>query len=346
MKKYEYNEFEVKTDYIDEIEQEEISHKRKRRKKGIKNTLLSLVFVFVVFGIVINAGLETFGISNPLSDLNLNIGVNSSETDPTAGFSADRKDDFITILVGVTDEGESRTDALVLVAYDKANQTVEMMNIPRDTYCNATTNSKKVNAAYVRGIDHTMATVADLVGFTPDKYIVMNFDGLAEIIDTIGGVEVDVQFDMKYDDPTQDLHIDIKAGLQVLDGENSVDYLRFRKNNNGSGYATGDLGRIEATQAFISTLKDQMLSMSTILKIPSISTSVFNNVTTDLTLSEIAWLGTNGLKITELNSQTLPGVAKYISGVSYYVPNGTEILELVNEKFNPYIEDITSLNLY
>lgn len=331
MKKFEYNEFEVKNDYVDEIKP---SKKKKKRQK--RKTILSLFITIAVAFIVINAGLDTFSMSS----------FGSFETDPTDQFSSDRKEDFINILVAVTDEGERRTDALVLVAYDKENQTIELMNIPRDTYCNATSNSKKVNSAYVLGIENTTNTVADLVGFVPDKYIVMNFDGLAEIIDTLGGVEVDVPFNMKYDDPTQDLHININAGLQVLDGENSVNYLRFRKNNDGTGYAMGDLGRIEATQDFISTLKDQLLSASTILKIPSLATTVFDNVKTDLTVSEIAWIGTNGLKLETLNSQTLPGVAKYIGGISYYVPNGDEILQLTNEKFNPYLEDITELNLY
>ncbi|MFI3114936.1 MAG: LCP family protein [Clostridia bacterium] len=355
MKKREYSEEEAKRELIEDLRQmldhaeEELEYsndfsitddfekiiKRKKRKKSDKKKRrrrlrrMKLTFILIVFLIIV------FTIKFLIFDI----------ANPTLDFEKDRKDDFLTVLVGVTDEDGYRTDALVLVAFDTKNQTVELLNIPRDTYCDATTNSKKVNASYILGIEKTMSTVADLVGFTPDKYVVINFEGLVEIIDTIGGVSVDVLIDMKYDDPTQDLHIDIQKGLQVLDGKNSVDYLRFRKNNDGTGYAMGDLGRIEATQAYISALKEQIISLKTVVLLPSIINSVFSNVKTDLEVEEIKWLALKALSIEELNSQTLSGEAKYINGISYYVPNGTGILECINEKFNPFLEDITTLNL-
>lgn len=348
MKNYEYNEFEVKSDFIDEIDclsddgQDDLedksksqkpTKKKKRHKRGF-GIFMSAIFFFAICAFVINTCSIIF------------TGQGIFLKNPTISLGGGRQDGFITILLGVTDEGESRTDALVLVAYDTKNKKIELLNIPRDTYCDATTNSKKVNASYVLGIEKTMSTVSDLIGFLPDKYVVVNFDGLAQIIDTLGGVEVDVAFDMKYDDPTQDLHIDIKKGLQTLDGKNSVNYLRFRKNNDGTGYAMGDLGRIEATQGFIDQLFSQVMSLSTAFKLNDITNTIFDNIETDLSLSEILWLSLNALKLEELNSQTLPGVAKYINSISYYVPSGSDILEVVNEKLNPYIKDIEKLNLY
>lgn len=341
MKNYEYDELEIRRSFVannkERRKQEKILAKKQRRKARRKKAL-AFIFMVCVFSFIIVTAKDYL---EPIKAI-----LKGDDSSPMISLAGDRKDDFLTILVCVTDEDEIRTDSIVLIAYDKENQTVELLNIPRDTYCNATTNSKKVNSAYIGGIEKTMTTVSELVGFLPDKYIIANFDGLAQIIDVLGGVEVDVPFNMKYDDPTQDLHIDITKGVQLLDGKNSVHYLRFRKNNDGSGYAMGDLGRIEATQGFISTLKDQVFSTSTILKAPQIATKIFDNIKTDLKLSEIIWLSTNIAKGIELNSQTLPGEAKYISGISYYVPNGDKIITLVNEKYNPYKEEITSINLY
>lgn len=326
-------EFDTKNENIDSPKKAKLEKKRKKqRKRRFWIMILSMLCLIITISVTTNALKEVI--------VDVEIEQPSLEVDPTRFHLGDKKEDFITILIAITDQDELRTDALVLCSYDKLNQNIELLNIPRDTYCDATSNSKKINSAYVLGISNTMKTVSELVGFMPDKYIIANFNGLVEIIDSIGGVLIDVPIDMKYDDPTQDLHINIEKGLQLLDGKNSVDFLRFRKNNNGTGYATGDLGRIEATQNFVDTLKNQLLSVSTILKVPQLATSIFSNVKTDLEIGEIIWLGTNGLSINSLNSQTLPGVAKYINGISYYVVDTKETSQIINEKFNPYIDDI------
>lgn len=98
---------------------------------------------------------------------------------------------------------------------DTKDKTINVMNIPRDTMCNntATGASKKINAAYGMdtggkggNIEQTSKEIERLMGFRPDKYVIVNFDGIAAIVDAIGGVDYDVPFDMKYDDPSQNLH--------------------------------------------------------------------------------------------------------------------------------------------
>ena len=80
-------------------------------------------------------------------------------------------------------------------------------------------------------IEQTSKEIERLMGFRPDKYVIVNFDGIAAIVDAIGGVDYDVPFDMKYDDPSQNLHIDLKKGQQPLDGKQIVGFLRWRHNN-------------------------------------------------------------------------------------------------------------------
>lgn len=329
----------LRNQYEKEKRRKRAIKRKKYRQKRIISLIASAVFVAVVFFVVGNAFME-----NVVADLG---GVGLSITKPSVMQGEDRKEDVLTILVAVTDEDELRTDALILVYYDKANQIVNLLNIPRDTYSNATNQNKKVNSAYVVGIENTIQMVEDLTGIRPDKYVVANFYGLAQTIDIIGGVEVTIPFRMKYDDPEQDLYIDLQEGTQVLNGEQAVHFLRWRKNNEGiypEGYANGDLGRIENTQAFIQTLKSQLFQASTIFKIPQMVNNAFFNIDTDFTLAEIMWAGTSALSI-EVTSYMLPGEDAYRSGVSYYLPFEDEILELINESFNPLNTPVTSLNL-
>lgn len=315
--------------------------------KKIIGLVLSVAFICLVFNIVINAAIDNINNKSPINYDNLNQDYNNQDNNiQDEQVISQRKEDFITILIGVTDEDELRTDALILCAFDVKNEKISLLNIPRDTYADATKQSKKINSAYVLGINHTKDMVSKLVGFMPDKYIVMNFSGIEEIIDILGGVTVDVPFNMKYDDPEQDLHINIKSGTQTLDGKNAVHFLRWRKNNNGTGYATGDIGRIENTQEFINTLKEQCLSLKTVLKLPEIANTVFENIQTDFKLDEILWFITNASSNLTIDSKMLDGQADYIGGVSYYIPSENEILNTINESFNPFNYEITSIDLY
>ena len=120
------------------------------------------------------------------------------------------------------------------------------------------------------------------MGFRPDKYVIVNFDGIAAIVDAIGGVDYDVPFDMKYDDPSQNLHIDLKKGQQHLDGKQTVGFLRWRHNNDYTvQYTNGDEGRVENQQKFLKALAGQVLQIKNVTKIRSIAEAVFKNVKTD-----------------------------------------------------------------
>ena len=314
--------------------------RRKRRKKRILNFILSVAFISSVFFVVVKAGLENAEIDKQSRNHSL------ITENPMDSVSGDRKEDFLTILISITDEDELRTDALVLASFDEQNKKISLLNIPRDTLSNATKQNKKITSAYVLGIDHTMDVVKEVTGVMPDNYVTCNLDEILLIAEILGGVTIDVPFDMKYDDPTQDLHIDIKKGVQTLYGEDIIEYLRWRKNNDNVGYPDGDLGRINAFQEFVFAAKDQLLTMENLFKIPEIVKVIFNNTETDLKLTEMIWLAENGSKATDISTDLLPGEDKYIGGVSYYIPHEEEIINLVNEKYNPQTNDIEKLNLY
>ena len=112
------------------------------------------------------------------------------------------------------------------------------------------------------------------------------------IIDLLGGVEYYVPVDMDYDDPTQNLHIHLKKGRQVLNGAKAEQFVRFRKPNKWNKeirkyYDGSDLKRLEAQQDFLKELMKQKLTLKYFPKLTSIINEIFDNVETNFSLNEI-----------------------------------------------------------
>ncbi len=258
-----------------------------------------------------------------------------------------RRDNFFTVLVVGIDAASNSTDTIMLAAFDNEQKKMSIMSIPRDTITNTKRANKKINAAYVshdKDIESLYDEVESVTGVRPDKYALVTVDGFVEVIDAIGGVEVDVPIDMVYNDPTQDLKINIKKGLQTLDGYDSMGFMRYRKT-----YAEGDIGRIKMQHTFVDAVIKKMLTPATFAKIPEIAEIILENTETDLTLGNEIWLGRQLLTMNleeDVLMTTLPGRADYYENLSYYFPIEEEVLAIVNESFNPYIEPIGELNLF
>ncbi len=266
-----------------------------------------------------------------------------------------RKEDFYTFLLCGTDEDGTRTDTIIVAAYDVKNQKINMVNVPRDTMSNVKRSIKKINGAFNGGVEQLREELQMLLGFRIDRTVVVDFQGFEDLVNAIGGVEFDVPVRMLYTDPTQDLYIDLVPGLQTLDGSQALQLMRFRQNNPGvpGGYPGGDIERIACQQEFIQAVASQLLSPSNLLKISDIASAILNNTETDMPMGELMWLGIQALKLEpgSIEMDILPGGAKYLWEAdyghmqSYYVPDEAGILEMVNNKLNPYNEPITDLNL-
>ncbi len=310
--------------------------RRKVRKKAIA-TILCVILILVVGGLAM-AGMSI----KPPSLENLSHD-NSEQQD-------EREDGIYNVLVVGTDKVGLNTDTILVMSLDSVNNKANVMSIPRDTMSNVSRSVKKINAAYAVGakkgkgnIDNLKKEVSYLLGFEVDNYVVVNLSAFEELIDAIGGVTIDVPRNMNYDDPYQDLHIHINKGVQTLNGAQAVGFVRYR-----SGYAEGDLGRVKAQQLFIEAVAKQLSSASTITKLPKLAEIVLRNTDTDLTNGEMLWFGKKALEVdmsTDLQMFVLPGEARMVNRLSYYLPNEAEILEIVNQYFNPYSTAITSLNV-
>lgn len=327
----------------------------KRRSKKLSRLVTVLLIIFAVciigyfaFCYWVNAsGAMMAEPGQVLGGNNKDVSIDSGSAIVVDGM--DRRDGVCTIFVGATDEEEMRTDSMMVLVLDSQNHTVHVINIPRDTLVDTdrTGAGRKVNAAYSQGIDTMLYEVSQIIGFVPDKHVIANFDGIAEIVDAIGGVDFDVPFPMSYHDASQDLSIEFEPGMQHLNGKQVVEYLRWRHNDDGTGYEDGDIGRVAKLQDFLVTIGKEILSPKNILKIPSIASAVTKNVETDITSSQIIWIGMQCMKMDideNVMMETLYGdPAKVDLGetIWFYILDQDMIVDQINASFNPYTRDLT-----
>lgn len=267
-----------------------------------------------------------------------------------------RKEGVYTfLLLGRDTGGGGNTDTMMVASYDTKNQTVNVLNIYRDTMVNAPWDIKRINSVYnfngggEEGIEALKGYLMDLLGFAPDYYITIEWDAVGELVDAIGGVEFDVPYEMHYWDPTQNLRIDQAKGYRTLYGDDAMQVIRWRKNNDGSGTSVGDVGRVSIQQDFLKAVVAKCLRTVNLSTVPKYAQIMLDNVTTDIPLGTIVWFGTQalGLDMSNLSFHGLPGKLNgsawsrsYNNYQSYVLPDGEAIVELVNASFNPYMEDV------
>ena len=250
----------------------------------------------------------------------------------------ERKEHFFTILLGGLDDENGGSDTNLLVALDAENKTINVASLPRDTLLDVSWSVKKLN--HHGGFSQTMSEVSRLLGIPVDYYVTVDLRAFVELVDEIGGVDFDIPVDMDYDDPYQDLQIHFEKGPRHLTGEEALQVVRWRQNNDGTGYA----GRIGTQQAFLTAMAQQTLQLSNWDKIPGMAEIFQKWVDTDLKLSYLIWIGEQALNIGSegLTFHTLPGDGSgYYKGGSYYVLDPEATLEMINTYFNPYKRELT-----
>lgn len=261
----------------------------------------------------------------------------------------------INILVMCTDNDGLRTDAMVLASYNTENNTVNMLSVPRDLRMYVGNRYQKVNAAHAFYSDGQMAgavgtceAVSRLTGVPINYYIDFSFDTIARVMDRIGPVTFTIPdlygdgVGMVYDDPTQDLHINLPPGTYPLNGEQIVHLLRYRQGNEDPvtgirhTYINGDEDRIKLQQQFVREMVDQKLNLSIIQKIPSIFSEVMADIDTNLTIKDVIKYSKYLINFssTGVRTETVPGdnMDESRNG-SVFVPNMKALEYLVNNMF-------------
>lgn len=249
----------------------------------------------------------------------------------------------INILVVGKDRAAGLTDVMMLASLDTEAHSLQLLQIPRDTYAAYTQRDyKKINGAYAQLGGTALADfMSRNMGVAVDHFVCVDLDVLGDMVELIGGVRMNVPADMDYDDPDQDLHIHIKAGEQVLDGEAAQNFVRFR-----SGYALADVGRMDAQKLFLSALAKQALDHLTPAQTVNLVCSCFGKVKTDMDLGTciecVKLMRTVGLS--DLHMATLPGASARSGGnrgAWYYILNRDGTAQLLQramgetETFDP-----------
>ncbi|MPM55266.1 Transcriptional regulator LytR [bioreactor metagenome] len=271
------------------------------------------------------------------------LGKKARERAVQADPSMVRREGTYCFVVGATDNDGYRTDTMMLVFFEPAKQVLNILQIPRDLLIETGHDSNKANALYAYGKGALMkSALSSAFGIPIDNYVVINLTCFRTVVDKLGGVELNVPFDMDYEDPAQDLYIHLKAGLQTLDGKDAEGFVRFRY-----GYVDMDYGRMNAQKMFLAALAKTVTKPMNAIKVPGLIDTVFKNMKTDLTASEMLSYATKALKIPLENIRifSMPSESWYYDGESGLTAYRTETMYIINNYFSPYDEMIENATL-
>lgn len=329
-----------KTDYSDMNIEIKKKKKTKKKKSQLAGFLQTFCVSFVVFAVVCTS---VFYAVDAISDTKVLGGEDIEDLEETVEVPqpiVDKNSPFFEafqdskriniILMG---NAENLTDTIMLASLDLDSNDLDIISIPRDTYYERPgyngAAERKINAAYRGNALNTAYAVSDVLNGMPiHYYVVVDYEGVENIVNSMSGVPMNIETNMKYYDPynkPSPLRIDIPAGQQVLDGEHAVQFLRFR------GYTEGDIGRVKAQQEFVKSAIKQCLSFN----LPKIATTVYNNVDSNITLGVVTKLAKSAVDMTSENVTThmLPHT---LQGESpwYVYPTESEIEDLLSDIYS------------
>ena len=325
-------------------------HKEKNNKRLFFSAFLTLLGVFALIGIALYC---VYMLWEKAPDVEPEapkaISTEKTSDSDVEPVSPDRQQDIYTILLVGNDDGNGNTDTIVVGRLDTVNHTMDFVSIPRDTLVNLDWNVRKINAVYAGtansggvAIDGLKTQIRNLIGFNVDCYAVIDLNVFVDVVDLMGGIWFDVPQAMHYEDPGQNLYIHIDAGYQCLNGQQAMGVVRYR-----SGYANGDLGRIETQQKFLKAAASQFISLGNIPNISQVVSLLAKNMDTDLSAANIAFFLRQALMCSSenVNFHTMPNTPDMVYGLSYTFVELDPWLEMINQCLNPYNAAVTAANL-
>ena len=277
----------------------------------------------------------------------------TDDADIPEDLAGDWNPDCFTFLILGRDEGV-HTDTMMLAVFDTKNNTLSILNIPRDIYVTTRGFAGKITNVYGRGrtiarengftgtdiadegIKYLKAMIQYTFGIPVQFHIMIDLKGFKFLVNEIGGVEMDVPIRMFYEDPEQNLYINLYPGVQILNGDKAEQLVRFRE-----GYDSQDLGRIETQQKFIAALLKKLLKAD-LRTINALFETATKYMETNITAANAAWFASRGMnvKLEDIRTNTVPGAWVYPHLVAYK----QETMEIINKYFNPFKKDIPASN--
>lgn len=296
--------------------------------KKLLITLLVAIMVFTGTYVFFTNYLDVLDASNFREDID---GVELGEGNVIEQLVAN---ELLFLFAGVDDlqdpESGVRTDTLILMKVDTNTGKIAMVSIPRDTQVLVDGNWDKINHAHAYGgMTMTLKTIRDWLGIDLDYYVKLDFAAVEEIVDAMGGVYVDIPFEIYH--PSH--NIDLKPGRQLINGNEAIYYARYRKQ-----YEDGDIGRIGAQQQLLVEIIKQALSVSNIPKLGSFVKTYINRVDTNIPMGKILEMipMAGSINTESIETYLIPGEAGYEYDISYYFYHEEPTKALVDKLFLDY----------
>lgn len=329
------------------------SPKKEKRFEGLIIAIFTIVAIII--GLVIAVNNFSPRLPNVGTDVPFVTGGPITDTDEDGNIvHVDdgvyiRKEGVYNFLLVGYDRVAKLTDVNMIAQFDTNTGAVSIIQIPRDTYAryNAKVNSyHKMNGA----LSYFKWELEDLASFLEenlcikiDYYASIDLEAFRNIVDIIGGVELYVPHDMKYNDPAQNLHIDLKEGYQTLDGDKAEQFVRFRK-----GFVNADIGRTNAQKIFMTAFIKKFKASVSISTIAQVGAQMIKYANTNLGINDFIFFAKEVLSIDldKIVMITLPGKdirENKTSGAWYYMLSRSAMLDIVNKYLNVYTKDISSV---
>lgn len=229
-----------------------------------------------------------------------------------------------------SEQDTGRSDTLFVVMLDTDNKDVSLLSIPRDTRVKIPGYGwDKINHAFAFGGHKlTQETTEELLGIRINNYVMIDFKGFKGLVDAIGGVDIEVEKPMSYYDEWDGFTIDLAPGMQHMNGEKAIQYVRYRDEE-------GDIGRIKRQQKFLRAVYNKVTSVEIIPKLPALVEQANKMVDTDLSIGDMMDLAQalHGMmeKQGGLHAEMVPGLPEYIDGISYWIPDITDLRKQMAE---------------
>lgn len=324
--------------------------------------LAAFLFLIVAFVLIFAAYLRNYA-PDPEANINLPVGAGADmpgiitpdyDEDVFAGMKQ-VKGRYNFLLVGL-DRVSRSTDIMMIVSYDVKSGQINVVQIPRDTYLtqDGIRGAFRINSYYsvyynyanrndfddpeMSAITSLAALIEHSLRVRINYCAVVDLEGFVNIVDAVGGVYLDVPVDMFYEDPYQDLYIDLKAGYQHLDGEHAMQFVRFRK-----GYVQQDIGRQDALKNFMAAFMTQVKENLSVTTVVNVAAEVMKNMRTNISAADFVYFGKSALSVdlSGVKMMTLPGEAVTVDGASVYVLCRDDTVAALNKYLNVFDTDIT-----
>lgn len=282
--------------------------KRSRRRKARRLIVLA-VLVLLVLGLGVGACKLIPWPSAGKEDI------------PPDMLVSDKTTEIMVMGVDPRTDDTGRSDTLFLVSLNESAKRASVLSIPRDTRVEMEKGAyEKINHAYAYGgHEYTQAMLERLLATRLDGYVLVDIHAFERMIDALGGVDIDVEKSMHYEDPWDEdggLVIDLEPGEQHLDGAGAMQYVRFRDEE-------GDLGRIRRQQKFLQALLARVASSEVIPHIPQLVREMASVVETDMEVGEMIRIASilPDVKGNGVVSEVLPGKPAWWQETSYWLPD-------------------------